>query len=1033
MSGITSSVGLVSGLPTAELISQLIAVEARPMELLQQRQTLLQAERTAFAEIAARLLALKSTALRFDEPAFFRAFSANSSDPDVLTASANENATVGTFSFRVHSLVSNNELLSQGFSDAGTTPVGVGTITLETGNGLLNPATDLEELNGGQGVRRGRIEITDRLGDTAEVDLTAALTVQDVVDEINSQTAINVQARVSGDRIVLEDLNGTELEGSLTVRDLAGGHMAEDLGLNQSVSALAGIDLAQVQGDDIINLVDSTLLTRLNDGNGIGRSVAESDFTIKTDLGDEFEVSLSGNIDGNTNLKVLNNGNGVRLGVVRITDRSGATVDVDLSGAVKLQDVVDAIDTATQAAGMSISTTFFNSSGKHAFQISDGSTSEDDDGVLKFEDVDGFAARDLGIAAEGDDGNLIGNGIHRITTVGDVLRAIEYAYDSTNGQYNESIRATISSDGNGIELISSGVAPGFEVIAGADSTAAEDLGILGVHASGVATSGKLIAGMNTVLMHSLNGGSGVGEGSIQITDRANNSVTVDLSGAETVQEMLEAINDQAAAVGVGITASVNRSGNGIMLKDTSDGAGATIEIADVDGTAAADLGIAGSFAEDVVQSGSLQLQYISGRSLLSGLNNDRGVRTGTFRITDSAGAVTSVNITDSQKTLEDVLRLINASSETLEATINENGDGILITDSAGGDSAITIEDTDGFAAKDLHIAGEAKTGENFIDGSFEVRIEIDADDTLDDVVAKIGEAGADVSASVLNDGSDNSPYRLVISSEVSGAKGRIILDAGTTGLAMDTLTEARDAVVFFGGADSENPLVLRSSTNSLDDVIAGVSIDLQSTNKEAVELSVRQDVDAIAEELNNFVTAYNDVFDRIDDLTSFDADTFERGILFGDSTISTVENRVFRVVTQQFDVGSSTVSRLSNIGFSIASGGRLSFDEEKFRQAYGDDPDAVEQLFTTEETGFGAVIDSVLDELTRSTDGLLARKDDSLGDQEDLLGNRIVAMQDVLDLKRARLEREFAALESSLAGLQGQQTALSQLSALAGG
>ncbi len=1034
MSGISSSVGLVSGLPTADLIAQLMAIEARPVTLLQQRVGTVQAERTAYADLSAGLLNLKNSIAEFSKRSFFDIFRANSSDSNVLTATAGAAATLGTFNFRVHSLVSNHELISRGFADADTTPLGAGVLTIESSKGLLSPPTDLEALNGGVGVHRGTISITDRAGNSAELDLTAALTVQDILDAINAETRIDVRAEVQGDSIVLQDLN-TDGTGTLTVADLTGGQMALDLGI--AASSAAGL----IVGLDIVDLVDSTLLTSLNDGNGLGRALAGADLIIQRDDGARFEISLSGNIDANTRLEVLNNGNSVRLGVMRITDRLGRSADVDLSGINDLARptlgaVVTAIEQQTAAAGLDIDITFFNSSAKHALQIRDNadvpevSVDEDGDAVvpaLKIEDISGFGARDLGIASERTSGSIVGNGIHRITMVGDVMRAIEYAYDTNTGQYNAGgILVNYSANGNGIALSAVGIPRGFEVLAADGSSAAEDLGLLGRYDGGVAPVGAgrdLIAGLNSVLTRTLNGGAGFDLGVIRLIDGSGASAEVDLAGAQTVQDILDRINSS----GLDVRAGVNAAGNGLAIQDTSGVSGASLVVQDVNGTSAEDLGLSGSFAEGRVEGGNLQRQYVTAQTSLSDLNNGRGVRTGEFRITDSTGAIHTVKVTDNQKTVGDLIRLINATGSTIEASINAQGDGILITDTANGPETLTITDQDGFAARDLRLAGEASADQNSIDGSFEIGIQIDADDTLQDVVGKIDSAGGDFSAAVVNDGSASAPYRLVVNSQVSGAKGQLIFDAGQTGLTMTTLAKARDAVVFFGGADSANPLVMRSSSNTLNQVLEGVSIDLVGTDDKPVELSITQDVDAIVENLDAFVTAYNDVIDRIDTFTSFDSETFERGILFGDSTISQIENRLYRTVTRQFENTSAGFSRLASMGISTGEGGRLELDEETFREVYLEDPEAVEQLFTAEETGFGSLFDEVLDELTRNFDGLIAHKDSALEGQEKILRDRIDRFQDLLDGKQARLERQFASLESTLAALQSQQSALSQL------
>jgi flagellar hook-associated protein 2 len=85
-------------------------------------------------------------------------------------------------------------------------------------------------LNGTQGVRRGVVRITDREGGTAKIDLTTAVTLDDVLDAINSQSTANVKASVQGDHLVITDLTGAAT-GTLTVKDLSGGYAAADLGI----------------------------------------------------------------------------------------------------------------------------------------------------------------------------------------------------------------------------------------------------------------------------------------------------------------------------------------------------------------------------------------------------------------------------------------------------------------------------------------------------------------------------------------------------------------------------------------------------------------------------------------------------------------------------------------------------------------------------------------------------------------------------------------------------------------------------------
>lgn len=1018
----------MSGIDTASLIDQLIAIERRPIENLQTRVSAIDVQRAAFMELSAQLLALQNAALSFGQSSFFRRFNSTSTNESVLTATAGDTAAPGSHTFRVRSLVTNHSVISRGFADADTTPIGIGTITVEVGHGKVNRSTSLDTLNGGAGVRRGGITITDRSGASADIDLSTALTIDDVLNAINSNTTINVRASVTGvasngdtgDRIVIEDLSGET--GNLIIANRGGGSTAADLGITANVAA------DRIDGTDLVRLSASTPLSMLNDGNGVGRLMSGTDLKFSTTFGD-FTVSLTSNLATqlDTDLRMLNSGNGVRLGTIRITDRSGESAEVDLSNARSVRDVLDAIN----AAGVSVSATVIQINDDSFFQITDTSGASgggENAPKLKVEDVTGSAAADLGIAGEADGESIHGRDVYRIETIGDVINAINFAPDN-----NSFVQAVISEDGNGIMVRALGFGSTLTVTAGQDaagraSTAARDLGLLG--ADGVATyeSRRLLAGLNTVLLHLLNGGSGVELGEVRFTDRAGQTTTIDFSEAHTLQDVIDLINlDDATS----LVASINAAGNGLTLRDESDGEGSVV-IEDVSGSLAADLGIAGIFTDedgDAVNSGNLQLQYISRQTLLSDINNGRGVAYGTFQITDSNGALHTVNLSETVKTVGGVIDAINRlTPDTIEARINDTGDGIVVIDTSGGSSPLTIEDLEGGrAAADLRLAGTAAVGEGFIDGSFEIRIETDASDTLESIAQKINDAGAGFTASVLNQGGAVNPFSLTITSEVSGRRGELVIDTIGIDLGLAMLSQAQDAVITIGREDSSSARLISSSTNTLDDVVEGVTLNLLSVSDEPITVTIAQDIDTIVEAVNTFVEKYNAVLNTIDKNTSFNPDTLERGSLLGDPTVNLVRTRMHGVMLKRFGGVDESMSRVFSVGLRLRDGNRLQFDEERFRDVYEESPQLVEELFTQEETGFAAVLQETVEALTRDFDGVLSRKDDLLSDQQELLNGRIDSLNILLDAKRARLEAQFVALESSLAALQAQQSALSTL------
>lgn len=1030
MSGITTGIGLISGINTAQLIDQLMAIEARPLQTLQARVKALDTRRAAYLDLSAQLLAIRNAVTNFNQTSFFQRFSATSSNPELVAATASAQAVPGTATLRVHSLVTSHAFVSRGFADSDRTPVGLGTITIESAMARLDRGTELSALNGGRGVRRGIVRITDRAGNSADIDLRRAFTVDDVLDAINNNGTARVRATVtgleangaSGERLVLTDESGGA--GNLSVVDLAGGSAARDLGIAGSVGA------ARLDGAELMRLDVTTALSELNDGNGVDRfrqGATTGDLIFNTASGG-FEVALTDVLAPATDLRGVNSGNGVRLGVVRITDRTGASAEVDLRSATTVQDVL----TAIEATGLAISATTVNS----RLQItSTAPATLVDPKNLEIEDVSGHAAEDLGIAADVSAAAVSGREIYRVNSIGDVIRAINYA-EGNNGQ----VTASLSADGKRLELQASTEAGTVTVAAGQDaatgfiSQAARDLGIAdGRFSAGEAlTSRRLLGGLNTTLLQSLRGGAGVTAGIVSFTDRSGATAAVDFAAAETLQDVVDLIN---GASGISLHAEVNDVGNGIVIRDTSGGSGA-IAIEDQSGSLANDLEITTAEAAEVT-GGNLQKQYISRRTLLSGLNGGKGVGTGTFTITSTTGGTHTINVNASMQTVGELIDAINHTTpDHLHARINDQGDGIYVVDTGGGDTEFSIADTSGKVASGLRLAAGAGAN-NFIDGSFEATVEVSASDTLSRIAAKLNAANAGFKASVINDGGSVNPFSLTVTSAHSGRRGELLIGASGMDLAFGVLTQAQDALVSVGTAGSASMLV-NSASNTLKDVLPGVSIDLLNAADEDVTITTEQDMDAIVQSVKTFVETYNALQSKLSQYSSFNSETQERGTLFGDSTVDQVRRRVQRVLSQPYALSEETTRRLFTVGLDATprtadqlGQNQLRFDEEKFREAYAADPAAVEALFTTAEAGFGAVLQSTLDELSRSGDGLLARRGDAITDQQELLNSRISQMNTTLEAKRSRLEAQFVALERTLAAMQDQQNALTSLAQLA--
>ena len=206
---------------------------------------------------------------------------------------------------------------------------------------------------------------------------------------------------------------------------------------------------------------------------------------------------------------------------------------------------------------------------------------------------------------------------------------------------------------------------------------AADLGVLAETATGapIGGSGLVPRLTRTTAVADLAGGAGVDlTGGLVMTNGAK-TVTLDLSTAETVQDILNAINN----AGLYVRAQINSEANGIEVLNSVSGT--TLSIAESTGSTAAELG----------------LRTLDRSTSLSALNFGRGVETvegqGDIRITAKDGNTVDVNL-DGLSTVGDVVDAINtataAAGVAVAASVAPSSSGIRIVDSTGGTGRLSV-------------------------------------------------------------------------------------------------------------------------------------------------------------------------------------------------------------------------------------------------------------------------------------------------------------------------------------------------------
>src|SRR3970040_1043771 len=127
-----SSAGIGSGLNVNSIVTQLMALERRPLTALDTKEAKYQTQLTAYGSLKGALSSFQSAVAALANPAKFSAVTANLADTTVATATASSAVAAGSYSIEVQALAQAHKLKSATFA-ATSTAVGSGTLTIQFG------------------------------------------------------------------------------------------------------------------------------------------------------------------------------------------------------------------------------------------------------------------------------------------------------------------------------------------------------------------------------------------------------------------------------------------------------------------------------------------------------------------------------------------------------------------------------------------------------------------------------------------------------------------------------------------------------------------------------------------------------------------------------------------------------------------------------------------------------------------------------------------------------------------------------------
>lgn len=319
---------------------------------------------------------------------------------------------------------------------------------------------------------------------------------------------------------------------------------------------------------------------------------------------------------------------------------------------------------------------------------------------------------------------------------------------------------------------------------------------------------------------------------------------------------------------------------------------------------------------------------------------------------------------------------------------------------------------------------------SFSSSSSVIPVDIAASDTMADIARKINGAGAGVTASVVT---SNGQDQLMMRSASTGASmgfqietyGDAALNAlsypgdGSSGM---TLNQAgTDAQVTIDGG-----MTLTSSTNTLSNVLSGLTLDLKQTGTTTVD--VVSDTNVVKESVDNFVKAFNTAITNLTTATKYDAGSKTAGPLQGDATAVGLLNTLKNMVMTSGPTGTS-FSRLSDVGLEMQRDGTLTVNSSKLTSALAK-PDELKTFFaassdTVTETGMARrFYDYTFN--VNSSGGVLTGRNKALQEAISRNNTDIEKMEARISRTEERLYKTYSALDTKMSSLNSMSTYVAQ-------
>ncbi len=205
----------------------------------------------------------------------------------------------------------------------------------------------------------------------------------------------------------------------------------------------------------------------------------------------------------------------------------------------------------------------------------------------------------------------------------------------------------------------------------------------------------------------------------------------------------------------------------------------------------------------------------------------------------------------------------------------------------------------------------------------------------------------DVNASIIYDGTN---YMLMLKSQSGASYEMKVSDSNASPVYAYDATDGAQLTQRVAGTDSAftvDGISMTRSSNSVDDLFDGFTLDLKKTSGTAIRVSSEVDLSSVQTLVEGYVGTYNEVMESLKAMGANDqVDPENDGALIGDSTLREIMRELREMSSTAIGGYDGGPYYLSYLGVATERDGSLSFDRTKLETQFKSKPETVRAFFT---------------------------------------------------------------------------------------